>query len=207
MAKAVVVALGLGLAACESGSGEIGATADGGGSAIDGGTVDGAAVDAGPRKRVFVTAANWTGNLRLAGGTETGVEGGDVLCNDAAAGAQLGGSWQAWLGTTGLTAKERIHWSGPWYLVDGTTLVFASREQLASNPTSAILLEESGEQVEPGTWVWTGSHVADLDCGGWTSDETAVDGMTGQPSATSNDWQEYVDFQCSQQMRLYCFEE
>src|SRR5688500_4322657 len=92
---------------------------------------DGGSADA---KRIFVTSLGYTGDRTTAGGAATGWQGADALCDLAAAGAALGGAWVAWASDSGTNAIDRIMDVGPWYFVDGATLVFNNKANLATSP-------------------------------------------------------------------------
>ncbi len=99
----------------------------------DGGVADSAAPDAGSqsgdagatirRKRVFVTKQAFDGNLQRAAGVSGGIEAADALCQRAADGAKLGGSFRALVhgrpatSTSGADESPflRLKDVSPWY--------------------------------------------------------------------------------------------
>jgi hypothetical protein len=167
-----------------------------------------------PVKRVFVTSTKSNADLMTAGHSAVnGLDGGNNLCNAAASAAGLGGSWNVWLSTSSINAIDLIPGNGPWYLVDGTTLVFASKAALTSDPMRAITLDETGHTTSGTgmTAVWTGTKAdGTVDTGGTCGDWSATTGISfvGVSGDSSADWTASLfGFNCSNpQVRLYCFE-
>lgn len=180
------------------GTGAAGA-AVGGGSGGTGGT-GGTGAEAGVVKRVFVTSTEHNGNLG-------GLAGGDAICNTLA--GALGGKWVAWLSGGGQSAANRLSAGGPWYLVDGKTLVFASKAALStSGPTAALSMDEKGATHSAGR-AWTGTSQAGQplaeNCGGWVY-SAALIGAWGDITSTVA-WSKANTQSCGGAARLYCFEE
>jgi hypothetical protein len=167
-------------------------------------------------KRVFVTKTRYQGDLKTAGGGADGLAGADNLCAQAAAAASLGGSglWRAWLSTSDTNAKDRLADVSPWYLVDRTTVAFATAAQLATTPSVAIDTNETGGVSIVGSvqYVWTGTSVggtaAASTCSGWTS--TTGAGQYGSYKEKDADWTRYAiqpTHTCSTPGAIYCFEQ
>jgi hypothetical protein len=147
-------------------------------------------------KRVFVTSGTFTGNL---GG--------------------LSGSWTAYVSTSAVNAKDRITGSGPWYLVDQTTVAINSDDELGTAVAIAhkIDTDELGATVEAvGDYrVWTGTNgfgmynstVLYLACQDWTSASFAETGVTGNTQQSASTWKFNGSTNCNATQRLYCFEE
>jgi hypothetical protein len=167
-----------------------------------------------PVLRVFVTSTKSNADLMTAGGSPiNGLDGGNNLCNAAAGAAGLGGSWNVWLSTSAIDAIDLIPGNGPWYLVDGTTLVFTSKAALTSNPMSAITLDETGHTTSGtgDTAVWTGTKAnGTVDTGATCGDWSATTGISfiGVSGDSNESWTaSFFGFNCSSpQVRLYCFE-
>jgi hypothetical protein len=209
-------------AGCSSssvGTGTPGSTS--GGTASDGTTSTGGTSTTGPgnpstppttgptlpagAKVFFVTSAEYDGDLRTAGGAAAPVEGGaaaDVLCQAAAEGAQLKGTFTAFVNDSAGTAQSRITGNGPWYTLDGKK-VFNNRAGLLAAPLELLTVDEQGKFVSG--WIWIGSSAGT--CQNWTSailssglaysgGATAVGSMRGTDSIT-----------CGNQGHLYCLEQ
>lgn len=105
-------------------------------------------------KRIFITSKITTGGLG-------GLEGADAFCQSAASEAGLGGTWVAWLSSSTVNAIDRIEDVGPWYLVDGKTLIFKDKNSMiSSNPEAPISLDEYGKPIGDGkydVYYWTGT--------------------------------------------------
>lgn len=194
------LACGTGLA-CSSGV--CVASGSGGGSGGGGGTGGGGG-STGPR-RLFVTRTGYTGNLKAAGGGATGLEGGDNLCNTAAAAASIGGRWVAWLSSGTVRAHDRVTGTGPWQLVGSGTTVFNNRAGLATTPLAPIDRDETGALRS--TYAWTGTTTgggpSGYDCSGW---EFGSYGTAGDPETPSS-WTAFGDRSCSNTYALICLEQ
>ena len=155
-------------------------------------------------KRVFVTHAEHDG---LFGG----LAGADTFCADAATAANLGGTFKAWLSDSNTNAIDRIVDVGPWYLVDGVTLVFINKANLATKPLAEISKDETGATppMPAGlSYVWTGTLTGgqkDLDCAGWTN--ASLYARLGAWGTAPADWTSYTAGTCANTARLYCFEQ
>jgi hypothetical protein len=134
---------------------------------------------------VFKTAQSYAGDLVSAGGNQSldGLGNADLLCNRSAGEAGLPGTYTAWLSDAaiGVSAIDRLSSDGPWRSVDsygdGSSLVFASRADIAAdNPQGLIDVDIGDGTVPPGALdtlgVWTGTNndgtATGDDCGSWT---------------------------------------
>lgn len=209
-----------------------GDAADAGPDAFDEDDADGSAGDPGPISvlpepepaelpdgalRVFVTASSYSGDLG-------GLAGADALCADAAAGAELGGRWIAWLSDGQTDALDRIDGDGPWYRLDGRR-AFNNAAQLRAQPLAPLSVDQFGEDVYEDVWTGTdnggrGVTFEGIDfCADWTSREPyeeregsiwPIKAAVGSSSATdgwtyTGDWQSGLE--CSERNHLYCFEQ
>lgn len=207
-----------------AGAGATGGVAGGGGAAGSGGSAGGAAggsgggagIDAGDAasdgppavKRVFITSQSYPGDLMTAGNGKNGLDGADKLCNKHA--AALGGKWVAWV-STGLGAYDRVTGNGPWYRVDGTTMVFKDRNDLQGTPLVPVATNEFGNNIASNVNVWTGTDMgggpaADgKKCNGWTGGVTF--GQYGDANSSGVGWTNAGFQGCdNNQNRLICFE-
>src|SRR5689334_7241626 len=121
-----------------------------GGCSDSGGGGDMSAVaDMSIAHHIFVTSANFTGNLG-------GLHGAVGVCASAAGTAGVHGTFIAWLSDTTTNAIDRVvNDVGPWVRLDGT-LVFANKAQMRSLPSAPIDVDEFG-QVTHAEGVWTGT--------------------------------------------------
>jgi hypothetical protein len=159
-------------------------------------------------KRVFVTS-----NVTI--GAMGGVAGGDTICQKQAAAANLGGTFVAWLSAANAPAIGRLAANGPWYLVDRTTRVFASKEAIITTfPEVPIDHDETGKPVKGAVGaalVWTGTSstgqtpVGAGNCVDFTGIGTGQAGsFTGARSPT---WTQAQASDCTAELHLYCFEQ
>ncbi len=213
------------LSACSAGTQQLGSTdADGGVDAGKGGDgtdrapsgFDDGPADTSPptdHKRIFMTSTTYTGDLG-------GVEGADAKCALVADGANLGGTWKAWISSSTVNAIDRIDDVGPWYLVGGTNKVFNNKSNLGTTPLNLVSQDENGRKLEfayttacgggstflalawSGTdhGEWTGFPV----CEDWTSSST---GSLSQGGALSHEWEACVVSPCSTKLHLICLEQ
>ncbi|MBK7861964.1 MAG: hypothetical protein IPJ65_25775 [Archangiaceae bacterium] len=160
-------------------------------------------------KRVFVTSRTFTGNLK--GQAASGLAGGDVLCQQSAEAAQLGGTWRALLSDKTAAASARIADVGPWYLLDDTTQVFSGRAALfaAQGPQVAISLTETGTRVTDAVWTGTLSSgsASTYDCDNWSDGTYNWYGSSGTPHGGVSSWTYGTSLPCSRSAHLYCLEQ
>lgn len=157
-----------------------------------------------PPKRVFVTSQNYSGNLG-------GLSGADSKCSSLASAAGLGIKWKAWLSDSNTDAKDRIVGLGPWYFVDGKTLVFSSKGELPLVPLNHDELGNlrSDVMVRTGTaqngtkkeWVFDPTY-----CNDWTTDSTLAVAIIGNTSETGVRWTNWGGTACNYLRPIYCFE-
>lgn len=172
------------------------------------------------QKRVFVTSSLYSGNLKVEGQAATGLEGADNLCRTAAAAANLGGTWKAWLSagvpaatvTMSTNAVDRIAEVGPWYRLDGSK-AFNNKANLMTAPLVPLDRDENGRPI-PGSsslQVWTGTSAggrwSGTDCDQWTSGFANRSGTAGLATSADQMWTDGAHGNCGSGLRLYCFEQ
>lgn len=172
-----------------------------------------------PGLRVFVTSLRYPADLRSAGGQATGLASADHICQTLADAAQLGGTFRAWLSTSGTNAIDHVLGDGPWYRIDGA-LAFPNRATLGTTPLVPIAIDEHGGTPDPFYEAWTGTALGgyraplgsrqSVTCWDWTStvDSTQVGGVVGDIDDSSATWTDLATGYCSPfSRRLYCFEQ
>lgn len=169
---------------------------------------------------VFVTDAIKDGELL------GGLTGADALCQSTAAGANLPGTYKAWLSSSSSSPANRFSnrdKAGPYRLVrnagiDGNNLpplVASSFADLTTcNGAGGACLQnginrtESGQDAGVDAFVWTGTlengTPGSQTCGGFTQAGTGVSGEAGE---TTGIWTNNVFTPCNLSLRLYCFEQ
>jgi hypothetical protein len=165
-------------------------------------------------KRVFVSSKTYTGLIDPSSNSPNGVDDGDKACNALAQGGGLGGAWRAFLagysGQAGaVSAIDHLGDVGPWYLVDGATLVFTNKAALASAAQHAIDQDETGRAAGSGQLVWTGQVGTLMFCNSWTSESPSNRGLVGQVDLVAN-WAVAAapnTVACSESHPIYCFEQ
>lgn len=161
-----------------------------------------------PRKRVFVTAATWNGNLG-------GLSGADTKCNTEASAASLSGSYTAWLSTSTVNAIDRIS-EGLYTRVNGTVIAINKSDLTDGQLLASIRFTAANEQAQD--WVvWTGTIAngtvfTNAHCSNWTSSTNGVNGRIGDNNITNGNWTSAYNATdwggCNVNFgRLYCFEQ
>jgi hypothetical protein len=144
--------------------------------------------------RVFITSTFHDGNFG-------GYDGADAFCRKAANDAGLGGKWVAFLFSSTTSVVERVKSDGPWYRLDGTTLVYANRDAFRDRPRNLIDKDEEGRPY--GGYAWCGNIIDGTEsCSEWTSSNgTGVSIFAGRPtdSITSEP--------CTTKHNLLCIED
>jgi DNA-binding beta-propeller fold protein YncE len=147
----------------------------------------------------------------------------NALCASAATGANLGGTWKAWIAvTTGVDAPATTftHPTLPYKLLDGTTTIANNWTGLISGTLLAgISKNASGGAVTANVHVWTNVAAASGaatvsgssstgNCTAWTSYGGSPNkggyGLTGSTAAA---WTASSTQTCSTASWLYCFEQ
>jgi hypothetical protein len=158
---------------------------------------------------VFVTSLPVAGNV--------GVAGADKLCNDLASGANLAGTFSAWLSDTaqraGSNAINRIA-NARYVRVDGMPVAAGVTELMQGLVTNGISLTEWGEGRNSA--VWTGTSATGVaavhpqnggpaSCSDWTSNAPTAEGMTGLTMTNESSWTADNLQTCDRSLPLYCF--
>lgn len=190
-------------------------TADAGEDARDGSSTgadasDGSTVET--KRVVFVTDAVTPGQLDDPSSGLASLAEPDALCMREAKSAGLSGTFVAWLSTPSVNAIDRLPVSGAWYLPDGTTRIFRSKDVIPSLPDHAIDMRADGRAVRDGYFhVWTGTdnngRATGNDCASWTATSgTGTEGITNLRSNWTNYPAESNPTACGYSLHLYCFE-
>lgn len=156
--------------------------------------------------RVFITATRYEGNLG-------GIAGADMLCTQAAASANLGGTWKAWLSSQDpdtSPAMRFTHAEVAYVRLDGEVIADNWQALLAGPLAVPININELGVEIEDTTRAWTnvnpdGTPAMAGDCLGW--EVPLGEAGFGISTATSMLWTAAGPRQCNTFARLYCFEQ
>jgi hypothetical protein len=165
--------------------------------------------------RVFVTSANYDGNLG-------GLEGADAICQTTADGAGLGGVWKAWLSDSTTPAASRmIHSVNPYKLLNGTTIANNWTDLTDGSVMAPVNITEQGIPAARPFLTWTNTksngEIQDppapglyQSCNNWTSNAsnvTTIRGATGSTSGKSTWTSNFSSQACGVQIKLYCIEQ
>jgi hypothetical protein len=158
-------------------------------------------------RRVFVSNERFTGNL---GGTS----GADNSCQSIANGAQLGGSWKAWV-SDGTTSPSMRFTQAPvgYRLLDGTLLAANWTSLVGGALLHGIDVTEQHATVGD-SQVWTGTlstgvAIGTNVCNGFTSSANgAAQAVVGDTTRTDIGWSNATSQACdSNTLRIYCVEQ
>ncbi len=160
-------------------------------------------------KRLFVSSSTHQGDVTVGAA--------DTQCQTLADAEGLGGTWKAYLSTTTTSALSRLPADSEWYLVDGTTKVFASIDDIPSNPLADILLDESGTTISTlgaSPYIMTGTGTDGAVQAGFSCTDFSVTagnvyvGVANWKSAAldASDWSSWGNGPCTTARRIYCFE-
>lgn len=171
----------------------------------------------GSSKKVFITSQKYNGNLG-------GLSGGDAKCQSLATAAGLSGTWKAWLSSGGTSPSTSFTQSSSNYtLIDGTVIASNWADLIDGILTNPINKDEYGnippaanssqsscnDGIKSMVWTWTmtnGTPQPGSNCSGWTTASGGGDGA-GSSTASGTSWTYYCASQCTDELRLYCFEQ
>ena len=150
------------------------------------------------RKRAFMTATTWNGDLASAGGTADVLIGADLLCADAAASANLAGKWKAFLGTESADPAERMLAHGGWYTVARSARLYSNISEIGVSAVESIeVTDESGSVTMNTAWIGKG-------CAGWTTSSKGE--RTGRSMRYTNSAAS-TSASCDEKHALLCLEQ
>jgi hypothetical protein len=168
-----------------------------------------AACGAGGPCLVFLSSTRHTGNLG-------GLAGADAICQQLASAVPLPGTYKAWLSDSVASPSTRfMQSSGPYRLVDGTTIANNWADLTDGNLAAQISTSETGVVESSAVWTHTlpngtaGGSGLNVHCDNWLS--TAVDarGDVGTSGSTASFWTDVISsgLCASFTLKLYCFQQ
>jgi hypothetical protein len=158
--------------------------------------------------RVFVASTIFSGDFN-------GLDGANATCQAFADGADLNGSFRAWLSTSGSSPSTDATFtkaSGPYRLLDGTKIADGWDDLIDGSLQAPINITQAGEELAGQHSVWTGTKADGTaetnNCFGWQSSEMDVYGGVGATDQTDDGWTSLGLIACQfPQPKLYCFEQ
>jgi hypothetical protein len=168
-----------------------------------------------PVLKVFVARATYDSDLANVGAGTSPLEGADRLCTYAAESAQLGGTWKAWLsssGSGGANAISRMADAGPWYQEvsdGGRTLTFADLNALATLPATPLGIDERGAPITATYWTATqvGGTITNADCFAWAFPISTFSATVGATGKVDAGWTSSGSATCDLMRNLLCVEQ
>jgi len=149
-------------------------------------------------------------------GTLGGLSGADNICNTRAQSSGLNGTFRAWLSTNTINAKDRINdgvYALPNTLGKPTIKVIGSKADFSTGSILHRINRTSlGVEFYSNGAVWTGTNefgnaVPNLNCNGWTSSLSTLNGTMGRTSFQNKSWTNSGTGSCNgDAYAIYCFQ-
>ena len=165
-------------------------------------------------KTVFVSSTGHDGDLKTAGGGETGLEGGDNICNARASAAGLPGTYTAWLSTAATDAKDRVTQASVPYLQPNSARIADNFADLLDCGDGCLDIGINVMENGVGTsrHVWTGTDSFGVkglsdQCSDWTTSAGLACIGQANPGITDGRWTCAGWRPCTDTNRLYCFQD
>ena len=156
---------------------------------------------------VFLSSTLHTGALG-------GLTGADAICQGLAAGAGLPGSYKAWLSDDTSSPDSRfVRSSGPYQLVDGTTIAGNWNDLRDGKLLAPIDVTETGGGAGGSTVVWTNTKIdgtpssGTAPCQNWTASAAGSFAGVGFTFHYDFDWTSFGPESCASLFHLYCFQQ
>lgn len=177
------------------------------------------------QKRVFITSGTYTGDIVNACSNDYGTDcpmydgvlAADVICNKLATAAGLPGTYKAWLASYANTAPfyRFAKSSVPYRRVDDVVIAFDWGDLVDGSLDAPISVDENGSSVPAEVWTNVlpgGTAYATQTyhhCSNFTGygEYLTYDAWTGLSTSTSSYWTKRFGKNCTQSMRLYCFQQ
>jgi hypothetical protein len=166
------------------------------------------ACGAGGPCRVFLSSTLYDGNLG-------GLVGADAKCQGLAAAAGLPGTYKVWLSdSTSAPISRFVPSSGPYRLVNGTTVATSFADLTDGMLLAPINVTETGGSIGAANLVWAHTRsdgspggVKNQHCVNWSSNASGSTGDSGYALATGPQWTTFFFNTCDLQLHLYCFQQ
>jgi len=159
-----------------------------------------------PANFMFVTSTSY------APGFLGGVSAANTKCGDRAKAAGLGGTYVAWLATTGTPAINALTGSRGWVRRDLRPFIDQTSDIAAIKILYPPRLDEFGNDKGPNAYnfpVITGAdangNLAGVDCAGWTNAGSTGIVATGDALAGGDRWTYETTVSCGTPLPIYCF--
>jgi hypothetical protein len=160
------------------------------------------------QRLAFVTSATFGAAMSV--GENWGWEGPDKRCAALAADAGLPGTYRAWVAANASSPGTRLTPSGVAFLRrDGVAIATSTTDLRDGQLTNPITIDEHGQLVPDASAVWTGANVEGSQISACNEWENGVSGQgtIGRTGFTNAAWTNASLQDCTQQARLYCFEQ
>lgn len=166
----------------------------------------------------FVSSDTFQGDLGNSLGCQSGLAGGDCICETLAWNAGLGMNFKAWLSTsTDEPADENFyHHDGPYVRIDGVMVAVSWDDLTDGTLLHPIEVDEQGGRpgINNSQLVWTGTDADGTansagrgTCNDWTVTSDPNGGRQGNLTAIDRDWTTQSSTGCENTNPIYCFEQ
>jgi hypothetical protein len=143
-----------------------------------------------------------------------GLSAGDAICQNLATAAGLSGRFKAWLSdSTGAASSRFVPSSGPYKLVNGTTIATNWDDLRDGELRAPINVTETGGDAGGWFGVVTGTQpngaAGTANCANWTTASAPATGVIGVATTVDERWTAYGAAPCEneQSFHLYCFQQ
>ena len=155
---------------------------------------------------IFITADQYTGDLRKAGGGATGVEGADNICT-ADASCPVGSKCKALLGA--LTRTKEYNWvleTDTYYMNTSLATVFSTKQDRVINFDLTNQISTLGGDAWTGLDQYFNLFPYALRCGDWEKEKT-LEGANGNTVSETPSLIESKVSPCDNERYLYCVQQ
>jgi hypothetical protein len=140
--------------------------------------------------------------------------GADAKCQSLATTAGLPGTYRAWLSdSTSSPSLRFVPSTGPYRLVNGTTIAANWGEVIDGNLAAPITVTETGGAPSGLAHVWTDTRgkgtitTSSAHCANWST-SAAASGSVGNAQSSNGSWTDVeLLLPCSELHHLYCFQQ
>jgi hypothetical protein len=155
-------------------------------------------------KRVFVSSEVLSGPLGS-------LDDMDAKCQLLANSQCLGGTWKVWLSDQMHSPSTRmVHATVPYKRLDGAMVASKWSDLIDGSLGASISITELGTSVTGIVWTATatsGNGFTSLTCDSWQSNSPSLSAKTGNCASSGSTWTHQDDSPCSDEARIYCFEQ
>lgn len=160
----------------------------------------------------FVTSSTQAGDFGGLNPVDAGLPAADSMCAQAAASANLPGTFKAYFSTASVSARSRLGSARGWIRVDGAPVFDTVTKMDTGTMYYPLNLDENGQRAAAEQCVWTASSLDGTyyggtvgTCNGWTSAASTDFALIGVASWESGGWScTNTATRCNSSCAVYC---